>query len=212
MSTGSTRPDSAIGCTMADPHPAHNGEATEAGAYTLTGTSSVAAGNHPEHGANGRNANAKFFIPAENEWYKAAYYQPLVQGGDTDGYWLYPTQDNSPPVAESPPGGGSSANYNSTVFALTQVGPIRDRAAITGARPGWKRLGVDRGNHASARGLRGGSWASLRQPARFKLPRYRKSHGRGKRLGIPHRQSRHSRQRRRYGGPSNHRDIRHRVG
>ena len=27
-----------------------------------------------------RNANAKWFIPTENEWYKAAYYQPAAAG------------------------------------------------------------------------------------------------------------------------------------
>ena len=144
------------------PTAAHNGEATESGAYTLTGTSSVAAGNHPEHGANGRNANAKFFIPSENEWYKAAYYQPLIQGGDSDGYWFYPTQDNSPPVAESPPGGGSSANYNNAVFSLTQVGAYAGSGSYYG--------GLDLAGNVwewteqimtSSRGLRGGSWASL---------------------------------------------------
>ena len=143
------------------PASAHNGEATETGAYTLTGTSSVAAGNHPEHGANGRNADAKFFIPAESEWYKAAYYQPPFQGGDTDGYWFYPTQDNLVPVAEAPPGGGSSANYNSVVFTLTQVGAYSGSGSYYG--------GLDLAGNvwewteeiiASSRGLRGGSWAS----------------------------------------------------
>ena len=32
-------------------------------------------------------------FPAKSEWYKAAYYQPAAQGGDTDNYWLYPTAE-----------------------------------------------------------------------------------------------------------------------
>ena len=30
-----------------------------------------------------RNADATYFIPSENEWYKAAYYNPTLNGG----YW-----------------------------------------------------------------------------------------------------------------------------
>ena len=28
-----------------------------------------------------RNAGATYFIPSENEWYKAAYYDPTLNGG-----------------------------------------------------------------------------------------------------------------------------------
>ena len=38
---------------------------------------------------------ARWFIPSENEWYKAAYHQPAAQGGDGDNYWAYPTGTNS---------------------------------------------------------------------------------------------------------------------
>ena len=41
---------------------------TETGAYTLNGDTTS--------GTESRNANAKYFIPSENEWYKAAYYNP----------------------------------------------------------------------------------------------------------------------------------------
>ncbi len=41
-----------------------------------------------------RDSNANFFIPNENEWYKAAYYK----GGSTNaGYWIYATQSNTAP-------------------------------------------------------------------------------------------------------------------
>ncbi len=62
---------------------------TETGAYTLNGAVTKAA----LMGIT-RNTGATYFIPSENEWYKAAYYKG---GGTNAGYWLYPTQSNTPP-------------------------------------------------------------------------------------------------------------------
>lgn len=70
---------------------------TEDGAYNLTELGGV-VGSDPVHGANGRNAGARYHLPSENEWYKAAYYQPAERDGDADGYWLYPTRSNDPPT------------------------------------------------------------------------------------------------------------------
>jgi formylglycine-generating enzyme required for sulfatase activity len=72
---------------------------TERGAYTLDGVTTRADLN-----AVSRNANAKWFIPSESEWYKAAYHQPAAQGGDTDNYWNYPMRTNSEPYSDQPPG------------------------------------------------------------------------------------------------------------
>jgi formylglycine-generating enzyme required for sulfatase activity len=42
-----------------------------------------------------KNVEAKYYLPTENEWYKAAYYK----GGSLDaGYWLYSTQNNELPL------------------------------------------------------------------------------------------------------------------
>jgi formylglycine-generating enzyme len=41
-----------------------------------------------------RNADAKFWIPTENEWYKAAYHK---NDGVTGNYWDYPTRSDSVP-------------------------------------------------------------------------------------------------------------------
>lgn len=42
-----------------------------------------------------KNSNAKYHIPTEDEWYKAAYYK----GQSTDaGYWLYATQSDTAPT------------------------------------------------------------------------------------------------------------------
>ena len=59
---------------------------TETGAYTLNG-----AITNDDLMAVTRNAGAKYFLPSENEWYKAAFYKG---GGTNAGYWLYPTQSN----------------------------------------------------------------------------------------------------------------------
>ena len=60
---------------------------TEDGAYTLNGAIS---GNSIV-----KNIGAKYYIPTEDEWYKAAYYK----GGSSDaGYWKYATQSNSDPT------------------------------------------------------------------------------------------------------------------
>jgi formylglycine-generating enzyme required for sulfatase activity len=84
---------------------------TEQGAYTMNGNFNLP-----------RNADARYWIPSETEWYKAAYYQPLALGGDSDGYWLFPTQSNSIPgnvVGGSP----NLANYyHNSVFSVTQSG------------------------------------------------------------------------------------------
>jgi formylglycine-generating enzyme required for sulfatase activity len=81
-----------------------------------------------------RNAGAKDFIPSENEWYKAAYYDPTVNGG-LGGYWLYPTRSNAAPSNVLSPAGTNNANYNNGGYTdpvnyLTAVGAF---AASPGA-------------------------------------------------------------------------------
>lgn len=56
---------------------------TEDGAYTLSGNSGLIE----------KNSSATVWIPTEDEWYKAAYYNPTA--GD---YWFYPTQSDSVPT------------------------------------------------------------------------------------------------------------------
>ena len=71
-----------------------------------------------------RNRGAAFFLPSENEWYKAAYYKG---GGTNAGYWTYPTESNTAP-GNTLPDGGNSANcwingvYTDPTDYLTPVG------------------------------------------------------------------------------------------
>ncbi len=61
---------------------------TETGAYTLLGgTPTPSNGNSIT-----RNAGATVFLPSEDEWYKAAYYNPT-----TSSYFQYPTSSNTAP-------------------------------------------------------------------------------------------------------------------
>jgi len=97
----------------------HNGQptgpadasTTEDGAYTFTGPETAGA----------RNEGAVVWLPSDHEWYKAAYYK---SEGTVAGYWEYATQSSTPPIAEPPPGGGNSANYDYAVDGhhLTDAG------------------------------------------------------------------------------------------
>ncbi len=92
----------------------HNGQGDgdmEDGAYALAGYS----------GTDGRRIRrqpgARYFVPNENEWYKAAYYDPHKPGGA--GYWDFPTRSDEQPnwAVDSPQG----ANY----FRETYFDPQR---------------------------------------------------------------------------------------
>ena len=84
----------------------HNGASdqasTETGAYTLNGATS---------GFIPRNPDAKYWIPTENEWYKAAYFDPSLNDG-SGGYWINATQSDSLPDIVNPPGTSNAANYD----------------------------------------------------------------------------------------------------
>lgn len=71
-----------------------------------------------------RNPGATCVIPTEDEWYKAAYYKG---GGTHAGYWLYPTQSNTPPSNALSSTGTNNANYYNGAYAdpanyLTPIG------------------------------------------------------------------------------------------
>ena len=58
-----------------------------------------------------RNSNAFYVLPSENEYYKAAYYDPNKVGGA--GYWLYATGSDTIPTAVVSGTGAGTAVYNS---------------------------------------------------------------------------------------------------
>ena len=80
---------------------------TETGAYTLS------SGPLPT-----RNTNSTIWLPSENEWYKAAYHDPVNAGADGSGtadYWLYPTQSDSAPTVSAANVTGDISNPGTNV-------------------------------------------------------------------------------------------------
>jgi len=114
---------------------------TEKGAYAFKfGTVTIA-----DHAALAKEKTVTWVLPSENEWYKAAYYDPGKSGGA--GYWQYPGKSDSP----------CSANLNSN--ALTDGGSFADAASPYGTfdQGGnvWEYNDNKKGNKF---GLRGGSF------------------------------------------------------
>jgi hypothetical protein len=104
-----------------------NGD-TETGTYTITNPTyypglgftewAVTVPSLSQRAAWAAGNQVHWVLPTEDEWYKAAYYKG---GGTNAGYWAYPTQSNTTPTSEAPPGGSNSANiFNQyTGYALT---------------------------------------------------------------------------------------------
>jgi formylglycine-generating enzyme required for sulfatase activity len=122
-----------------------------------------------------RAAEARFFIPTENEWYKAAYHQPSADGGDDDDYWLYSTASNDTPTVASADAtgninnpGANVANYNNGADWNGQDGNLTTVGSAGEASESYYGTSDQSGNLlewtetvASAeesRVVRGGSW------------------------------------------------------
>ena len=79
---------------------------TEDGSYFLNGKMSQA-----DLMTVTRKPNATFVIPTENEWYKAAYYDPNKGGPGVAGYWVYPTKHDTEPSNILSSTGTNNANF-----------------------------------------------------------------------------------------------------
>jgi formylglycine-generating enzyme required for sulfatase activity len=147
------------------PTGAQDAMTTERGAYILDGAMTGGLTINRETGA-------KFWIPSEDEWYKAAYHQPQGQDGPSDHYWDYPTRSNTKPgnvigIA------ANQANLRSSVYSVTQTGTynatqnyLTDAGSYQGSGSFYGTF--DQGGNvfewndavitAIYRGIRGGSW------------------------------------------------------
>jgi sulfatase modifying factor 1 len=111
------------------PTGAQNASTTENGSYGLNG-----AVSGPALSAILRSADATWVIPTENEWYKAAYYQPATAGGDADNYWAYPTRTNVEPNSDQPPGDPSiQTNVANFIRDDGIANGYNDGIAVTGS-------------------------------------------------------------------------------
>jgi formylglycine-generating enzyme required for sulfatase activity len=145
---------------------------TENGAYNVNGATS---GNAVAKNVTNPNTGAapSFFIPLENEWYKAAYYSPTLNSG-SGGYYSYATQSDSQPgnivsngsnQVNYTDGNGYSVTqsygYDANQNYLTDVGAFSGSGSVYGTfdQSGnvteWNDLN---GNAGSLRGRRGGNW------------------------------------------------------
>jgi len=138
---------------------------TETGAYALNGATS---------GIITKSVGATVWIPSENEWYKAAYYDPSK--GTSGGYWLYPTQSDT--MAGNTIGIAQSANYfdGDYVGSGTRFSPSSNAltdAGAYGANSASHYGTNDQGGNAwewndavsgTNRGVRGGAWTQAYAP------------------------------------------------
>jgi formylglycine-generating enzyme required for sulfatase activity len=142
----------------------HNGQGaggTETGAYTINGNAGIIT----------KNVVATVWLPSENEWYKAAYYDP-TPGASGNNYWLYTSRsDFTPTVAAAnltgdiTNPGPNVANYNYGVDWNGQPGNL----TTVGSAGSESFYGTfDQGGNVwewndavipgSTRGVRGGAW------------------------------------------------------
>ncbi len=147
----------------------NDGSGTENGVYTIgSGANEI------------RAASARFFIPSEDEWYKAAYYDPrLAAAGGPPGddhYWRYPTSsDFEPTIATANATGDISnpginvANYdrgadwngedgNVTTVGSAGAGSASFYGTFDQAGNVWEWNEAVTGSFF--RGLRGGEWSA----------------------------------------------------
>ena len=106
-----------------------------------------------------RNSLALFVLPSENEWYKAAYYDP-----NSSSYNLYPT-GNSTPTAVASGTAANTAVYDGVTLqpsSVTQAGGLSAYGTMgQGGNVFQWEESASSGSNTNAtdnRGMRGGAW------------------------------------------------------
>jgi sulfatase modifying factor 1 len=144
----------------------HNGQpvgpqgpgTTEAGAYINVGNQATFA----------REPDARFYIPTEDEWYKAAYHDK--HAGISDSYFDFPTGTNSVPgnsASESTNAGNNANYYYTSNYAIgspyfrTEVGEFELSGSSYGTfdQAGNVWEWTESSAFDSMRSMRGGSFA-----------------------------------------------------
>ena len=105
------------------PSGSQSSSTTENGAYDLsTAANGMAV---PKNTCNpNTGAAVAYWIPTENEWYKAAHYSPTINNTGSPGYYLYATQSSASPGNTI----GNAANQINVIlginFSVTQVATL----------------------------------------------------------------------------------------
>lgn len=147
---------------------AQSASTTENGAYNINGSSS--GSTIVKNTINPNTGSAvTFWIPTEDEWYKAAYYDPSP-GAPSSKYWLYPTRSNTAPGNVVGPA-TNQANYNNGKYSVTQSatfsgtqnyltigGAYSNSASFYGTFDQGGGVMEWTGTGGSNRVVRGGSW------------------------------------------------------
>jgi formylglycine-generating enzyme required for sulfatase activity len=78
------------------------------------------------HAAIVRKTGALFWLPSHDEWYKAAYHDPVDPGADAGGtpdYWLYPTSSDALPTKATADASGNVTNPGANVANFDKGAP-----------------------------------------------------------------------------------------
>lgn len=107
-----------------------------------------------------RHKDAFYFLPSENEWYKAAYYNPAGSN-----YFLYPTASDTAPTAVASGTNAGTAVYNNVTnipAAVTDAGGLSPYGTMGqgGNVWEWNESAFDGTNNVASesRVSRGGNW------------------------------------------------------
>jgi formylglycine-generating enzyme len=140
---------------------------TETGAYTLNGYNDNDGRTIQR---NARNTGWTWAVTSEDEWYKAAYYNPAAHN-----YFLYPTASNTAPGRDMADPLGNNANYfgdgdpfpiDSGTYYTTIAGEFENSMSGYGTfdQGGnvweWNETITEQGEGSAYRRLRGGSFLS----------------------------------------------------
>jgi formylglycine-generating enzyme len=116
-----------------------------------------------------RHKDAYYFLPSEDEWYKAAYHQ---NDGVTANYWDYATGSNTIPtaVASGTTSGTAVFNGQSDPADVNLAGGLSPYGTMgqNGNVWEWNESAFDGVNNLTdeGRGIRGGSWGNSEDPLR----------------------------------------------
>jgi sulfatase modifying factor 1 len=95
-------------------------EAFEFGAYDTSTFGQKPDGTITDQAS--RSTDSRYWLPSDDEWVKAAYFDPNKNGTDQAGYWLYPNGTDQPLSSGVPGVGQTSAGWYGSFSSIPEVG------------------------------------------------------------------------------------------